>query len=752
MNARAHSRQSSTQPAVHLTGSLAGSLARIRWQDAESGFFIGSLDAQPAAPEQGSAQHTIKGTSPAGVPRLGAFLELQGAWVDDPKYGQQFAFTQLAEAIPPDTDGIARYLEVHTGGIGAKRARAIIAEFGADAFRVIEQEPARLIGLAGITEKQAAKIQARFAASSAERGSLTALHGWEIGAAGINAIKDHWGCDLARAVADIQVNPYMLSRHVRGFGFMKSDRVALRAGVPLNSPFRVQAAFTHCLEEAAQDGHTWLAPGKLLNGWKGKPGDTGLCKLLGFDPEREVLREAVGVLEAAQAVEVLAHGYALPRLVDAERQVAEVVRGLVGIKQKPWNVADDADTKHLNDGQGLAFMEVCCGLTSIMVLTGGAGTGKTTALKSILDTAQANNILTALCAPTGKAAKRMSEATGRPASTIHRLLRWGPFGPHLDAHIDVGLLVVDEASMVDVELMAALLTRIDHTHTRVLLVGDRHQLPPVGPGAPFRDIILSSEQSGVPVCELTEIMRNAADSVIPHNSRAVLTGDVKRMNFSDPAQMQLVEIEDPAEAACGIAAACTPERLRTRHHMEPEDLQVLSPMKKGPLGTLVLNAALRRVLNPGGEQLQHFDAWHLGDRVIFTHNNYNGGWLNGDQGVICGEDKPEAGGAVMLVDIEGELVRVSKLEAATDLQLGYAITVHKSQGSEWPLVVVACHTTHNIMLQRDLIYTAITRGKAKVVLVGTRKALDKAVRGVAAAKRLTLLQGLLGEQEQAAGA
>lgn len=251
----------------------------------------------------------------------------------------------------------------------------------------------------------------------------------------------------------------------------------------------------------------------------------------------------------------------------------------------------------------------------------------------------------------------------------------------------------------------------------------------------------------MPVCELTQIMRTAADSVIPVNSRAVLEGDAAALNLDSSGQMFLVEVEDPKEAAQRIVAGVTPEMLRTRHGVEPEDLQVLAPMKKGPLGTVALNEGLRQVLNPQGEALQHFPAWRLGDRVIFTRNNYRGGWLNGDQGFVVGEDKPEKGGAVLIADIAGDLVQVPALEAAKDMQLGYAITVHKSQGSEWPLVVIACHATHFIMLQRTLIYTAITRGKTKVVLVGTRRALETAIRTVSAAERQTLLPGMLTQKE-----
>ena len=326
----AHPSRHTAAPPVTLMGELTGT----RFKNADNGFFIGTLKTDG---EEGKPESTpIVGTSPAGIPRLGAFLALDGAWVEDPKYGRQFRFSALREEVPPSTDGMATYLAKYTGGIGEKRARSIIERFGADAFQIITDHPERLIGIAGITGDLAVQIQAAFQAAAADREALTTLHGWEIGPAGINAIKDAWEGDLLAAVHAIKVNPYLLSKHVAGFGFIRSDRVALKAGVPLNSPFRHAAAILHCLEEAASDGHTWLSRLRIVKGWRGfKDAKCGLLNLLGSDPGGDAISLALSELVRDGSVEALALGYALPRLVQAEQAIAEKVRALMKQGEKP---------------------------------------------------------------------------------------------------------------------------------------------------------------------------------------------------------------------------------------------------------------------------------------------------------------------------------------------------------------------------------------------------------------------------------
>jgi exodeoxyribonuclease V alpha subunit len=517
---------------------------------------------------------------------------------------------------------------------------------------------------------------------------------------------------------------------VRGIGFHKADEIARARGGDPDSPQRIGAGAVHLLEQAsARDGHMFVRRPELCRRTR---------KLLASDAGRE--DEAIDELCRRQRLRAVGEAIFLRRLENAERTVAERLRALLGETAEPLVVDvelaiskfEDRERIVLAEAQRQTLREMVA--SKVMVLTGGPGTGKTTLTKGIVYVASLAGLTVALAAPTGRAARRLGEATGVKAKTVHRLLGYQgeTFVHDENDPLEVDLLVIDEASMLDAPLAAHLLRALKDS-VRLVIVGDVDQLPSVGPGRVLGDLI---ESAAVPVVRLTEIFRQAQKSLIVVNAHRVIHGRLPEPGGSrDEADFFSAHRPDPAAALAEVTDLVA-DRIANRYGFEPlRDIQVLAPMRRGLLGVENLNAALQERLNPRGEARKWSRRLRSGDRVMQTTNNYELEVFNGEIGTVIGFDSESR---KVLVDLEGRIVGYPT-QNLEELELAYAVTIHKSQGSEFPCVVIVLHDQHRIMLQRNLFYTAITRGKQLVLVVGTRQAVATAVRTETTQRRETLL-------------
>jgi exodeoxyribonuclease V alpha subunit len=600
-------------------------------------------------------------------------------------------------------------------------------------FDLIEQRPDRLREVAGVGPVRAKRVVAGWAEQKVIREIMLFLHSHGVGTSRSVRIYKTYGPDAVRVVSE---DPYRLARDVRGIGFRTADRIAERLGIGRTAMIRVRAGISFALAEAMEEGHCGLPEEHLVV----------LAGNLLEVPE-DLAREAIRLelAEGAVVADTLAGESCvfLAGLHRAEREIAERLRRLAA-GAPPWPAVDaDRAIPWVEGKTGLALAEsqraaVRLALTAkVLVVTGGPGVGKTTLMNSILRILAAKGVRMALCAPTGRAAKRLSESTGREATTIHRLLEADPkeggFGRGELNPLDCDLLVLDEASMVDVPLMRALLKALPEG-AALLLVGDVDQLPSVGPGQVLADVIASGT---VPVVRLAEVFRQAAGSRIVTNAHLINRGRMPDLAPREEADFFFVEAAGPEDGVAKVLALVR-ERIPRRFGLDPvRDVQVLCPMNRGGLGARSLNIELQRALNPPGEARVERFGWTFGpgDKVMQVVNDHERQVYNGDLGVIRRVD-PEEG--ELLVDFEGREVAYGFGEL-DELVLAYATTVHKSQGSEYPAVVIPLTTQHYPMLQRSLVYTGVTRGKRLVVLVGQERALAAAVRGRQARRRWSKL-------------
>ena len=667
-----------------------------------------------------------------GVP-----LRLRGSWVTSPRYGVQLQVAGYQLREPSTLAGIKRYLGSGVvPGIGPELAGRIVAHFGLDTFDVAERTPERLAEVSGIGAERREAIARALVERRDAREALVFLYGIGV-TPGIAAriVKKHGGKteDVVRA------NPYGLAEEVWGIGWAIADGIASQLGVARDADERVDAGVLHALERAADEGHVHLSDDEVAawaGGVLGLPRSVPQARLEPMSQLDLVVRELLGARWCSS----------LPRLHAAESAAARDLARVATSALAPLRTGLDAD---VGDAGGVALSPqqrdaVVAALESpLSVVTGGPGVGKTTVIRAVAALAERAGLRVELVAPTGRAARRMTEASGRPASTIHRLLGFRPgsdgssFVAAPSRSIQAGLLVVDEASMIDVHLLGALLAAV-RPGTRVVLVGDVDQLPSVGPGAVLADVI----ESGVArVCRLTEIFRQAAESRIVRAAHAVNRGRIP--DLSDPPEgegsdFHFVSCDDPRQAAAVVADVATrwiPEQVGIARG----DVQVLSPMHRGDLGTGALNRAIQGVVNPprDGVPVARRGDYELrpGDRVLQSRNDYGREVSNGDVGVVrhVADD-----GRSVTASFDGRPVEYRGGEV-DQLALAYAISVHKSQGSEYPAVVVPVSSQHRIMLNRQLLYTALTRGKRLVVLVGDRRAIEQAVRTTGAGRRNTWL-------------
>lgn len=637
--------------------------------------------------------------------------EVTGAVKTHPRYGAQFAASSIVAEIPTEQAALEKYLGSGVmSGVGPATARAVVGHFGNETFAVLEQSPDRVREIPGIGEKKAQRLIQGWEQARGTHRVMVFLREIGLGTALAGRVYRALGGkdDL---VTRLRANPYLLAT-VRGIGFPTADRCALTTGIDSLAPMRLRAGLLHVLETRTLAGHTltpetlWITEGvKALT----VPADhlVGAAESL---PETEIARTSIADVAYV----------ALPRLARAERDIARLLR--IFVSRQPTTAHSAALARvpgaKLGTSQRAALNRIA--ESALCVVTGGPGVGKTTLLKTIVAAWRHAGLRLTLCAPTGRAARRLTQATGEEAATIHRTLgitRDGRYEFHSRHPLETDAVIVDEASMIDTVLAAALLSAVPR-HAAVVLVGDADQLPSVGPGAVLADIISSHT---VPVARLTEIFRQAAGSGITLAAHDILQGRTPTEN----ADLVFVPmLEDKTEMITALAEECI------RAGFDAKEIQILAPMRRGPVGTEVLNGALRELWNPPREG-QHeiktaMGVWRAGDKVMQTRNNYTHDIYNGDIGYITAMGREDETDTIT-VQWEDRVTILGR-DDLDDLVLAYAITTHKSQGGEYPVVITPVTTGHYPLLSTPVLYTAITRARERAILVGTKRAINIAVR------------------------
>jgi exodeoxyribonuclease V alpha subunit len=665
----------------------------------------------------------------------GEWITASGEWVNDRTHGQQFKARFLKTSEPTSIDGIEKYLgSGMIRGIGPVYAKKLVRAFGEKVFDTIEAEPERLREVTGIGPVRAKRITDAWAEQKVVREIMVFLHEHGVGTARAVRIYKTYGADAVQVMTE---NPYRLARDIRGIGFKTADAIAMKLGIEKTAMIRVRAGISFALTEAMDEGHCGLPIEELVPLAE---------KLLEAPPD--LIRTALD-LELSDGAVIADHVGDTPcaflaGLYQAERVIADRLARLLNGKL-PWPpIAPDKALPWVEQRIGLQLAEsqktaIRLALASkVLVITGGPGVGKTTIVNSILRVLSAKSAKLLLCAPTGRAAKRMTEATGFEAKTIHRLLEVDPkrggFKRDGDYQLECDLLVVDEASMVDVMLMQALMKAVPDD-AALLIVGDIDQLPSVGPGQVLTDVIGSG---AVPVVRLTEVFRQAAQSRIITSAHKINHGSIPDLSKPEgDSDFYFVQAGDP-ESAVPLIVDLVKTRIPQRFGLNPiRDIQVLCPMNRGGVGARSLNIELQAALNPAGNRQVERFGWTFapGNKVMQIENDYDKDVYNGDIGYIDDVD-PNVG--ELNASFDGRSVTYGFGELDT-LVPAYAVTIHKSQGSEYPAVVIPIMTQHYPMLQRNLLYTGITRGKRLVVLVGQKKAVAIAVRNVSGRRRWSKL-------------
>ena len=708
---------------------LAGLVERVTFHNDENGFCVLRAKAR-------GHRDLVTVIGHAATISAGEWITASGEWVNDRTHGQQFRARFLRTSEPTSVEGIEKYLgSGMIRGIGPVYAKKLVRAFGEKVFDTIAAQPERLREVTGIGPVRAKRITDGWAEQKIIREIMVFLHSNGVGTARAVRIYKTYGADAVQVMTE---NPYRLARDIRGVGFKTADAIAMKLGVEKTAMIRVRAGISYALTEAMDEGHCGLPTEELA------PLAVDLLEV----PEGLVLTAldlelAEGTVVAATVGDTAC--IFLAGLYRAEQVIGERVLRLVNGKL-PW--------LHIDPEKALPWIEQKIGLSlaesqvaairralasKVLVITGGPGVGKTTIVNAILRILAAKGVNLLLCAPTGRAAKRMTEATGFSAKTIHRLLevdpKGGGFKRGADHPLDCDLLVVDETSMVDVMLMQALLKAVPD-HAALLIVGDIDQLPSVGPGQVLADIIASDS---VTVVRLTEVFRQAAQSRIITSAHKINQGVIPDLSRPEGgSDFYFVQADDPETAVTRIVELVK-TRIPQRFGLDPiRDVQVLCPMNRGGVGARSLNIELQAVLNPAGERKVERFGWTFtpGDKVMQIQNDYDKDVYNGDIGYIDDVD-PEEGELTASFDGRAVIYAFGELDT---LVPAYAATIHKSQGSEYPAVVIPVMTQHYNMLQRNLLYTGVTRGKKLVVLVGQKKAVAIAVRNVSGRRRWSKLK------------
>lgn len=666
---------------------------------------------------------------------VGSVLLVDGDWRVDPRYGQQFVAQSWTEVMPATLYGIEKYLGSGlVKGIGPAYARAIVSRFGLETIDVIESDIERLLEVPRLGKKRMEKIRESWEKQKDIKEVMVFLQGHGVSTAFAAKIYRKYEKE---SIAKVKENPYQLADDIWGIGFKTADGIASKMGYEKNDPRRCRSGILYTLNELAEEGHVYAEPEQLVE---------AAVKLL--EAEEAPVRQALATMMEAKDVIADNDVIYLPPFYYAENGSAKRLQSLLSDKSLfNSDVAAEPEAEYGSKNGGIVYDEVQQAAiqkaldSKVMVLTGGPGTGKTTTTQGIISAFKTRHMGILLAAPTGRAAKRMTEATGMEAKTIHRLLEYNPMDGYKrneENPLEGDALIVDECSMIDILLFYNLMKAIP-SNMRLILVGDIDQLPSVGAGNVLRDIIDSRQ---IPVVRLTRIFRQAQSSRIVMNAHAINAGQFPNVKNGLDTDFFFINQED-ADEMVKLIIGLVRDRLPKKYGYPPKEIQVLTPMQRGTVGAGNLNIELQNVLNPTGPSLARGGyTFRQGDKVMQIRNNYDKNVFNGDIGYITAVDANER---ALTVSFDNRPVEYDVTEL-DEIVLAYAITIHKSQGSEFPVVVMPVTMKHFVMLQRNLIYTGITRAKKICVLVGTTKALAYAIRNQTVSKRNTKLKERLNDK------
>ena len=713
---------------------LDGQIERVVFRNEENGFCVLRVKVRGH-----KELVTVTGTVP--TINSGEWMAADGEWFTDPRHGPQFKAEQMRMSKPDTLEGIEKYLASGLiKGIGKEYAARLVKTFGRDVFDVIENSSGKLLKVEGIGKLRKERIKLAWDEQKSVRQIMAFLFSHGVSTTRAFRIHKVYG---DKAIELVQRDPYCLARDIRGIGFLIADQIAMRLGIAKDSDLRARAGLEFVLGELTANGHCAYVRNDLLS---------RTAELLAI--ELQIIERALDhSLENERLIQRANFEgqdlIYLPKLYFAEIAFAKRLQVLASGKH-PCPAIDV--------GKALAWVQQKTGIeladaqraalktaveSKVMVVTGGPGVGKTTLVNSVLMVLKAKKMRVALCAPTGRAAKRMAETTGMEAKTIHRLLQYNPgtggFIHDAKNPLECDVLIVDESSMIDIVLASQLADAIP-LHAAFIIVGDADQLPSVGPGRVLQDIIHSKT---IPVAHLNEVFRQAATSRIITNAHRINQGQLPEFpEAHESSDCYFVEADDPGKAV-QLLGKLVKQSIPKKFHFNPlEEIQILTPMQKGELGARNLNQVFQQLLNPRGDEVERFGyVYRTGDKVMQTENDYDKDVYNGDMGRI---EKIDSEQSELVVDFDGRNV-VYDFRELDELVLSYAITIHKSQGSEYPCVIIPMHTQHYVLLQRSLIYTALTRAKKLVIVLGTKKALSLAVSRAESRERTTTLSERLKE-------
>jgi len=708
--------------------TVSGTVERIIYRAEDSGYIVCALktDAQ-------QGEITVVGNSAAVWP--GERLQATGKWERHKAHGLQFNADNIICIEPHTVSGIKKYLASGLiKGVGDVIAERLVKKFGADTLRVIDEESARLESVEGIGRKKRERIRQSWVEQKAVREIMIFLHAHGVSASQAARIYRVYGDD---AIAILRQNPYRLAADIWGIGFKSADKIAMNLGIPVQSVIRARAGLAYVLQTLADEGHCYCPRDELLAYTE---------KQLAIG--RNLLEEALSQELAEKTLIGEGENIYIPSLYHSETGCAAHLKRIQegGSANMPQINAEKAIEWAANrmkisfspaqaEALNMAITE------KVGIITGGPGVGKTTIIRALVDIFSAKKLVVRLAAPTGRAAKRMEEATAHQAMTIHRLLKFQPgrerFEYGADKHLAGDVFILDEVSMIDIALINSFLRALP-SQSRLLLIGDADQLPSVGPGNVLRDLI---DSGAIPSIKLDKIFRQSEKSLIVHNAHLVNSGRFFELAGGEgqgrAEDFYFIEENEPERVIARVVELVS-ERIPRRFGLSPRsDIQVLTPMRRFELGADNMNAVLQSVINPRGEEFVRFGrTYRVGDRIMQMRNNYDKDVYNGDIGLIHAVNHDDQ---QVIVDYDGRLVAYDFGEV-DELSLAYASSIHKAQGSEHPAVIILMTTQHFKLLQRNLLYTALTRGRKLVCLVGSKKAVTIAIRNNHTAERRTGLK------------
>lgn len=719
---------------------IKGQIEQIIYTNEENGYTVARVKLSDS-----QAPVTVVGNILTPMP--GETLKMKGLWANHPRFGKQFKIAQYETIIPASLYGIEKYLGSGlVRGVGPVMAERIVEQFGVDALDIIANDIERLAEIEGIGTVRIEMIKKAWQEQKEVRDVMLFLQAHDVGLGCAAKIFKQYG---PKSIQLVKEDPFRLAADVFGIGFLTADKIAAKLGIPKDSPQRAEAGILYVLAQLSDEGHVFY-PYELL---------ISKCRDI-LKVDRDVVLQAFGKLSLDKKIVIEDQNEKLDEFRQnnkavylamfhhCETSIADRLKSLIRAGKSIKNIEPQSAIKWVQTRLSIRLAEKQTEAikyavkNKVMVITGGPGTGKTTIINAIIKTFARHGVDILLGAPTGRAAKRMSEACGHEASTIHRLLKFSPklgeFGKNENNLLKCNLLIVDEASMIDTVLMYHLLKAVPPGAT-FILVGDVNQLPSVGAGSILKDIISSGV---VPVVELNKIFRQAEESLIIVNAHSINSGKMPQLKTSNkkPEDFYFIEKENPEDVLTTILELVG-ERIPAKFGFDPiDDIQVITPMHRGTVGTENLNIELQKVLNPGQHAVTRgSQTFSINDKVMQIRNNYDKEIFNGDIGRIALID---AKTREMSISFDGRHIKYDDRDL-DEIVLAYAVSVHKAQGSEFPAVVIPVLTQHYILLQRNLIYTGVTRGRKLVVMVGTKKALAIGVKNDKTRKRYTSLRNRL---------